>query len=1100
MQTIGRYFVALVGLAATATGSLRAEDAVDYERQIKPIFRERCYACHGGLEQKAELRLDTVKSALVGGESGAAIVASKADESPLLERVTSTDEAERMPPEGERLTAEQIALLKAWISQGAKAPADETPERDPRDHWAFKTPVRSAVPVTDSAAWNRNPIDAFLHAERGKHGLQPQPRADKRLWLRRVSLDLIGLPPTPAEQEAFLADTSPQAYETVTTRLLDSPQYGERWGRHWMDVWRYSDAWGLGADLRNSQKHLWHWRDWIVESLNQDKGYDQMLREMLAADELYPNDLDRLRGGGFLARQYFKFNRTTWMDETVEHTSKAMLGLTFNCCKCHDHKYDPIRHEDYYRLRAVFEPYQVRMDQLPGELNLEMNGLPRPFDCHLDAPTYLHVRGDDRNPDQSRALEPAIPAFLSRAKWTITPVTLPAEAAQPGLRSFVIADHLRAAEQKIAQASTALEAAKVALATAEKAEQVASAPTVEKPTTEPAALVTEDFAKEQPQRWEIKDGKWTYADGKLVQSADGAMRGILELKEASPENFEAQVQLRITGGQMWKSVGIAFDADGKQDCMAYVSAYAGGPKAQIAYKTTADYVYPPEGFANHKIELNQPCKLTLRVRGTLMNVLVNDELLIAYKLPIARRAGKLQLITYDATAEFLKFELRKLPDDSALVEAKGGAASKTALPGVAEAKLALTLAEKALATATAQPASIRARAAAEAARHQQPAPADAVDLARAAAKGERELAVAQAEEEAAKLELELVRTPADKKSESEKKLVASRTAIEAAKKALDAPGETFTALRGALKTLESSVETDEQRQQPFPATSTGRRTALAQWITDQRNPLTARVAVNHVWLRHFGKPLVPTVFDFGRKGTPPTHPELLDWLAVEFMEHGWSMKHLHRLIVTSETYRLASTSAGAPAETLARDAENRYYWRANSVRMEAQAVRDALLHLAGELDLTMGGPPLAANDEQSRRRSLYFTHSHNEHHKFLAMFDDANVLDCYRRSESIVPQQALALENSPLATSLAEKIARRIVGSAPNASDGDFVRAAFVAVLAVEPTAEEQAVAVAGLARLTELARAQGRPQPAASARSGLIHALLNHNDFITIR
>jgi len=249
-----------------------------------------------------------------------------------------------------------------------------------------------------------------------------------------------------------------------------------------------------------------------------------------------------------------------------------------------------------------------------------------------------------------------------------------------------------------------------------------------------------------------------------------------------------------------------------------------------------------------------------------------------------------------------------------------------------------------------------------------------------------------------------------------------------------------------------------------------------------------------------GHPLVPTMFDFGRKGTPPTHPELLDWLAVELTEHGWSMKHIHRLIVTSNTYRMTSSSAGAAANTLAADPENRYYWRSNPIRMEAQLVRDSLLHLAGELDPTRGGPSIPAGDETSRRRSLYFVHSHNEHHKFLSMFDDASVLDCYRRAESIVPQQALTLQNSPLAEKMAEKIAQRIAAASPGASDRDFTRAAFSTVLAIEPSEIEQATALDALQRLTDLARKNNRPNPANRARTSLVHALLNHNDFVTVR
>ncbi len=911
--------VSLLGAEWLRPELLRAEDAVaeqavDYVRQIKPVLRERCYACHGALKQEAGLRLDTIALATRGGDSGAAIDVREVAQSLILQRVMATVETERMPPEGEPLSVAQLSLFKTWIAQGAKGPADEPSERDPRDHWAFQTPVRPAVPQDVSPAWSRNPIDAFLAARHRQQGLQPQRPADKRVWLRRVSLDLVGLPPTRVELDAFVADTSEQAHEAVVTKLLDSPQYGERWGRHWMDVWRYSDWWGLGAEVRNSQKHIWHWRDWIIESLNADKGYDQMLREMLAADELYPNDLDRLRASGFLARQYFKFNRTSWLDETVEHTSKAMLGLTFNCAKCHDHKYDPIAQTDYYKLRAIFEPYQVRTDLLPGETDYERNGLPRAFDGNLDAQTFLHVRGDDRNPDQSRVMEATVPAFLSQVAWKIEPVTLPPEAHQPGLRPFIVEDQVKVAELKIIAARAAVETAR-------------------------------------------------------------QKRSEVETMIALPADALLPINANPNGGSQ------------------------PGPPLTVA-----------------------------------------------------------------------------------------------------QAKLAIALSEKALAVAETQPVTIRARAAAGAARHRRPQADNANELARAAVKLERLAAVAQAEEAAVQAELDVTRAAADKQAEAEKKLLTARTALETARAAVEMPGENFTPLNGALKTLENNLETEDSRRKPFPTTSTGRRTALAHWITDPRHPLPARVAANHVWLRHFGRPLVPTVFDFGRKGTPPTHPELLDWLAVELVEHQWSLKHIHRLIVTSQAYRLSSSSAGATADTLAGDPDNQFYWRANPMRMEAQLVRDSLLHLAGELDLTRGGPSIPATDETSQRRSLYFVHSHNEHQKFLSMFDDASVLDCYRRAESIVPQQALALENSPLATAMGEKIARRLIAAQPTATDTEFIHAAFLTVLGVEPSADETSLAVSGLSQLTEAARQNARPDPSTHARTQLIHALLNHNDFVTIR
>jgi len=395
---------------------------------------------------------------------------------------------------------------------------------------------------------------------------------------------------------------------------------------------------------------------------------------------------------------------------------------------------------------------------------------------------------------------------------------------------------------------------------------------------------------------------------------------------------------------------------------------------------------------------------------------------------------------------------------------------------------------------------VNARIAADRIKYASPDSADAKPLFTAAALAEKNAAAKKADEEVSRAELALLKAAADKKTDPEKKLAAAKKAHEAAEKALAAPGENYASLVGSLKTLENNLEKEDSRRKPFPTRSTGRRTALAKWITADNHPLTARVAVNHLWNRHFGRALVPTVFDFGRKGTPPTHPELLDWLAVELREHHWSMKHLHRLIVTSQTYRLSSSTAGAAESTLAADGDNRYYWHGNPVRMQAQLVRDSLLHLAGELDLTLGGPSIPVANESTRRRSLYFVHSHNEHQKFLSIFDDANVLECYRRSESIVPQQALALENSPLAFDVAQKVAARIEKANPKCNDDDFVRQAFLTVLSAEPNQPEIELVKAALLQFTELATSQKKPNPSFSARIAIIHALLNHNDFVTIR
>ena len=1130
--------VCLLGTVSSAFG----DDHKEYLSRIKPVLQARCYACHGVLKQEGGLRLDTAQLALKGADSGAVIKPSDADASSLLRRVSSMDEADRMPPEGEPLKPEEIAALRTWINSGATAPADELPERDPQQHWAFQTPVRPPVPaakwsglleansvaaiaqqVPASGRSSLNPIDAFIAARHLERGLKPQPAADRRVWLRRVTLDLIGLPPTPEELAAFVADDSADAVDKVVTRLLDSPHYGERWGRHWMDIWRYSDWWGLGEDARNSMKHIWHWRDWIVESLNADQGYDQMLREMLAADELYPEDQHRLRAGGFLSRQYFKFNRTSWMDETVEHTAKSMLGLTFNCAKCHDHKYDPFSQADYYRFRAIFEPYQVRLDAIGGQIDFEKDGIARPFDCNLDAKTFLHIRGDDRNPDTSREMEPAVPTFLSREPITIAPVSLPPLAIQPGLRPEVVESYLKQAQQRIQEKQTELEAARSRLVQAEqRAIEEASMSPEERQRNRGENILREAFAQANPDVWDAREGQWDYTDGKLVQSLDGTSRGTLRLRQLPPADFEAKFKFVITAGQVWKSVGITFDGTDSNELLAYLSAYAEGSKAQVAYKK-GDYLYPPEATRARPILLNTPYELTLRVRGTLINLLVNGEQTIAYRSPVPRQRGVLQLITYDAKAEFHSFELNSLSPETMLVEATTGSRPVDSLLPVDQSKQAVAIAEKGVAWAMTQPDAIRARARADEARFLRPGTDDAVNLAKAAARAERIVTAAKAEEEIARAELDVMRAAADKKAELETKLTAARAAHAEAVKAIDEPGETFQSLRGASKALESNLETEDSRLKPFPATSTGRRTALAGWITDTRNPLTARVAVNHIWSRHFGRPLVPTVFDFGRKGATPTHPELLDWLAVELMEGDssqsdqstttsapragkWSMKHIHRLIVTSNAYRMTSTSAGAAAECLTNDPDNHFYWRMNPIRMESQIVRDTLLSLAGELDLTMGGPSIPTSNETSRRRSLYFVHSNIDHQKFLSMFDDASVLDCYRRAESIVPQQALALENSPLATEMAQKITQRILKSHPNPQAGsdistkEFIRQAFLLVLNVEPNESEATTVAEAMSRMTAAAKRANRNEPETNARIGVVQALLNHNDFVTVR
>ncbi|HET6882896.1 MAG TPA: DUF1549 domain-containing protein [Pirellulales bacterium] len=1085
-----------VGFCLLMASPAFAGDAPDYQRAVKPLLKQRCYACHGALKQESNLRLDTAAAIRAGGDSGPTIVPGKPAESLLLARVSSSDDGQRMPPEGKPLTAEQIATLSAWVGGGAISPSDELPEPDPRQHWAFQPPRRPALPTVASDGSSVGAIDALIADEQRRHGLKSVASAPKSLLLRRVYLDLIGLPPTRGELHAFLADERPDAYERVVEALLASPHYGERWGRHWMDVWRYSDWFGLGDQLRNSQKHIWHWRDWIVESLNADKPYDRMIMEMLAGDELAPTDHATLRATGFLARNYYLFNRTTWLDDTIEHTSKAFLGLTINCAKCHDHKYDPISQLDYYRLRAVFEPHQVRLDELPGEVNLERDGLPRVFDAHLDARTWLHKRGNEKDPDPERVIEPGVPAVLANGDFALTPKELPPEAFNPAAQTFVLEDQLRAAEQEIDQKRARLAEARTALAAAEKREAEQPSPTG---ASEGKLVLEDDFAQEKADVWDRGPGDWKYAEGHLVQSQTGAARSYVRVRQSPPADFHARLKIKIIGGEMWRSVGLAFDAVSDREKLVYISAYAGGPKLQIAYRAAgADYVYPPQGAQARTFEPGRVYELEVKLRGRLVNVLIDDDQALAFWLPVEREPGKIDVITFDASAEFHRFELRELPADVALVQAPGAGPSALS---VAQARTAAMVAEGVLTVSEARPEMLRASHAALVAACRGATGEELEKLVSAAALATRKYERAKAAEQVALAEQKVASADDKTKPEAEKQLAAAREMLAKAENAANEPGQNYTPLRASLKALEGPDEKPESRDAAYPRVSTGRRTALAQWIVARDNPLTARVAVNHLWLRHFGQPLVESVDDFGRRAPAPPLQNVLDWLAVELMEHDWSMKHVHRLIVTSAAYRRSASIADADQATVERDPNNRYFWRRRPMRMESQTVRDSLLQLAGVLDERLGGPTIdPRQDAVTFRRSLYFTHSRDDRNEFLAMFDDADILACYRRTESVVPQQALTMANSRLTLDMARRLAERLAVELGLVDDATFATAAFEAILCTPPNDTERVACLEVLASLKRVLASQNHPQAAIRARQDFVHALLNHNDFVTIR
>ena len=1120
-------FSLVTSIVAITIATASGVSGADYEHDIKPLFAKKCGACHSALAQEAELRLDAGSLIHQGGENGQVIVPGEAASSLLIERITAEDAADRMPPEGEGepLTSEQVELVRSWINAGAAFPDDEAIPVDPREHWAYQVPVRPSVPEIDDADWSTNPIDAFLAAKQREASITPVGLADRRTLLRRVYLDLIGLPPSRDEQQAFLADDSEDAWERTVERLLTSPEHAERWARHWMDVWRYSDWDGYRQEVRGSQKHIWRWREWIIESLLADRPYDRMILEMLAADELAPRDEDAVRATGFLVRNFHVYNRDLWLDNTVEHTSKAFLAMTMNCSKCHAHKYDPLPQLDYYTMRAVFEPYKVRIDRLPGQPDLEQDGLVRAYDADLETPTYVYRRGNEKHPDKENPVAPALPGVFA-SELSVEAVSLPLTAWYPDLAEERSRHVIVAARAKVTQAQSALAQAEAKFKQA--GEQVARLEQAAESETEPVGTATDgpvvfedDFSSERPELWETAGGEWEYADGRLRQNEASKKKSELIAQVEQPQDFRAEFHFRTLGGSTYHSVGLSFDrTDSGDSDGVYLSAHGPGPKVQIVHNRGGKASYPSAGAKSMKIELNRDYRLVVAVKDQLVNVSVDDVLVLAYKLPDQRRSGRFSLWAFDAKAEFSSFRLSALPNDAALAEAVDESQPMTveqARQLVAEEEARVARNRQEVASEQAALSSLEARLAADLAKYADPPAENAAELARAAAAAERQHLHEQAhlavQESRLNLLVELHKHPD----------------AEAAAEALEPLQTKLTEAEQKLEEAVAALDQDDANYSPFstqyPQASTGRRLALARWIASPENPLTARVAVNHIWLRHFGTPLVENVFDFGLRSPSPLHQDLLDWLSVELMENNWSMRHLHRLIVTSRAYRLASSAAKAdgvePVDFDAAneiDPDNAYYWRANVRRLDAEAVRDSVLAVAGSLDRSRGGPDIDfAEGESVLRRSLYFRHAYEKQMRFLVLFDAASPNECYRRSESIVPQQALALVNSTLSICQSRVLARSLTEEAGTGQEFDdaFLAAAFEQVLCRQPSAEERAACNEFLrsqsARLTapdsltSVANGAAVPvaaseEPAQRARENLVHVLMNHNDFVTVR
>lgn len=1073
---------ALIALAGSRGRA--AADERQYLQDVKPLLEQKCYACHGAIRQHGGLRVDTAADLLQGGDSGSPVDRSDPDDSLLLQVLTGTA-GFRMPPEsdGAPLTDTQIAMIRDWIAAGASAPADEQRQADPADWWSHRPLRRPAVPEVGVTDWSRRPLDRFIERKRREAQLPSVPDASRERWLRRVTLDLIGLPPTRAELARFRADLSEDARERVVDDLLDRPEYGERWGRHWMDIWRYSDWYGSrgNGEVRYSQRHIWRWRDWIVDSLNADHGYDRMVRDMLAADEFAGDDPARLPATGFLARNWYKFDRDAWLFETVERTGEAFLGMTFRCCRCHDHKYDPVTQREYYRFRAVFEPHDVRIDPVAinngvpaaaDPADTDADGIARVFDRTPHAATYRLERGDSRSPDESEQLTPGVPAALG-GELIVEAVPLPVAAWYPALRPGVRNALLAHAQHELADAEQAMNAAR---ARVDEAAAALEAHATASPQSATGPVFLEDsFAGESSDLWETVSGEWARTPDGLRQDRVTEFATIVTAKD-HPGDVDVRLRYTTLEPGTYRSVGFSFDYQDQGNSQdVYTSTGRTAQSVQAFHRTNGRQVYPPEAIVRTSLQPGVPVELTASIEGSQLTLSLNGDRVLDYRLPLPRRPGRFALWVHQGAAVFHEVTVTQR------------ALSRESL--VREVELAERngrLAELAVEVARAELAAIDARLTAERAKYA----ADSADpaFATAAALAERRLAVARARQQVA----ETAGQPSPHAD--------ALAALRAAEQAAEEPSTDYSPLGPQ-----------------FPPTSTGRRRALAEWITDPANPRTARVAVNHIWGRHFGTPLVATPENFGLNGATPTHPKLLDWLAAELIEADWKMKPLHRMIVLSATYRMDSAIPAVTEDSAAvafdrareTDPDNRLYWRMPSRRMEAELVRDATLAIAGTLDRARGGPELPASEGEScHRRSLYFRNTPNESMPLLTVFDMANPNACYRRRTSVVPNQSLAMMNSGLTQDAARTVAARL------SQEPDFLVAAFETILGRAPdpvearrcreflTQQAQRLADSSGPRFPAGGTAQIPPSsdPAVRARENLVQALFLHNDFVTIR
>ncbi len=1002
----------LAALTLAHAGALPdADDAAReafFEARIRPLFAAHCYECHSHAagKSKGHLFLDAREGWEQGGDSGPALLAGNPEQSLLVRAVRYGDQNLQMPPK-QKLDAREIEDLVAWIRDGAFDPrtqADAQPAAaarpDGRAHWAFQ-PLRAvAPPDVRGERWVRNEIDRFVLARLEQEGLAPAPEADKRTLLRRASFDLLGLPPTSAEIDAFEADSSPEAFEHVVDRLLASPHYGERWGRRWLDLARYSDSNGLDENLAMAQ--AWRYRDWVVGALNRDLPYDQFVTQQLAGD-LLPRPADeralgaQLAATGFLvlgpkvlAEQDKQKLVMDTVDEEIDVASKALMGVTMSCARCHDHKFDPWTQRDYYALAGILKSTKTLA-------NLDF--VSRWNEVELAT-------------DEHKAARDAFQKSVMEADAKVAALV---KQGEEELREQMLREldgNLSSAWERV-QSISIIEAEDFARGNVLVDRETWG-------TKEDAIVRTGNGERPQFAEWEFSGGGNLEIQAHYAAQDARPVRVLIDGIEVAKEALGETTGSWFPDAQRWRSVPSRNLDEGKHvlrverdgdlphiDAWAIdsIRAYPNFPSVRIP----GEHLRPPlsaescnTGWSWTRLRLRLAKARTHRdpVLAPWIEFGTPEP---AAELPISRLLGPSRPATLDelaaryqvaATVVLHEWNAKRSKDPKAdgLDDPTNELVRKFLVGPDGVFTLRAEEVESSL------PGALRGEiATARAARKELDAHAPArIEKALGAAEGE--IADVPVHIRGSHLNLEPKPVPRGFPA-----LLAERVAPPA-----------------------------------IPETSSG-RLELARWLCDPAHPLTARVMVNRIWQGHFGAGLVRTPSNFGLRGEAPTHPELLDWLAGEFVRRGWSLKAMHRLVMLSSAYRMDSNPAAAARE---RDPENRLVSHQNRRRLEAECVRDALLCASGRLDPALGGTLLATKDGEyvtndqsndaaqytSTRRSLYLPVIRNSIYDLFSTFDYADPsMALEQRSATVDPSQALLLWNSPLAVGESEGFARSLL-------------------------------------------------------------------------